>query len=67
VTVVEWVAVEPLPAGLTHIAPAGTIYVCQMCGKTAKDSYDGPGGWDVSCMLNAVLCYQSASAGDGNG
>jgi hypothetical protein len=50
-------AIEPQPGIDEHVAPEGTIYVCRMCGKTAKDSYNGPRGWDESCMLNAVLCH----------
>lgn len=54
----EWKAVSPQPEYPEHVAPPGTIYVCGACGKTSKDSYNGPGSWDESCMLNAVLCYE---------
>ena len=51
--------IEPVvTTGTNHIAPPGTIWVCRACGKTARDSFNGPGGWDESCMLNAVLCYE---------
>lgn len=53
----EWTAVSPQPRG-EHVAPEGFIYVCGACGKTARDTYNGPRGWDESCMLNAVLCYE---------
>ncbi|MGD9729200.1 MAG: hypothetical protein AB7L09_03285 [Nitrospira sp.] len=43
-------------------APDGQIFVCAACGKLAKSIYGddkhGLGGWDESCMLNAVLCYE---------
>lgn len=53
-----WTAVDPQPDSKVHVAPEGTIWVCRMCGKTARDSYNGRGGWDESCMLNAVLCHE---------
>jgi len=37
-------------------AKAGSVYVCGACGKKSKDLYGEGGGWDESCMLNAVLC-----------
>jgi len=40
-------------------APEGTVFVCGACGKTSRNLYGertGLGGWDESCMLNAVLC-----------
>ena len=49
-----------------HEAPAGQIWVCGACGKTAQNSVTHKGashGWDVACFLNAVLCY---STGDGS-
>lgn len=41
-------------------APAGAIWVCGACGKTARDRYgsDNP-RWDVSCALNAILCDEA--------
>lgn len=39
------------------VAPAGQIFVCSACGKTSINIYCGPRGWDVSCSLHAVLCY----------
>ena len=44
-----------------EIAPEGQIYVCAACGKRSKDKYgEKPidSGWDVSCMMNSVLCYE---------
>lgn len=35
-------------------APPGQIYVCLACGKTGQTRGDF---FDVSCMLNSVLCY----------
>lgn len=43
-------------------APEDQIFVCAACGKTSKSIYGeqtGLGGWDESCMLNAVLCYEN--------
>ena len=51
---------------LNTTAPSGQIYVCAACGKqsTTRSGYDenlkrlaSSGGWDESCMLHAVLCY----------
>lgn len=53
-----WTAVDPQPHYSEHVAPAGTIYVCRACGKTARDTFMGNAGWDESCMLNAVLCHE---------
>jgi hypothetical protein len=44
-------------------APPGKVYVCACCGKRSpwlfgfddKDLRVGDKGWDVSCMMNAVL------------
>lgn len=41
--------------GTQHEAPAGTIWVCQACGKTARDRTTSDAGWDESCALNAIL------------
>lgn len=43
-----------------RVAPPGQIYVCGACGKRSKDKYGEQmidRGWDVSCMMWAVLCY----------
>jgi hypothetical protein len=48
-----------------NIAPAGRIWVCGACGKTAPDKYRGERGWDESCMLNAVLCFSEKQVFDG--
>ncbi len=53
----QWTAVDPQPQYPEHVAQPGTIYVCGACGKTARDTYNGPRGWDESCMMNAVLCH----------
>jgi hypothetical protein len=49
----------PNPSSKTRFAPEGKIWVCMVCGKTAKDKYgmEGPHSknWDESCMLNSVL------------
>ena len=59
----EWVAISPQPARKEHIAPPGTIYVCVACGKTTRDTYNGPRGWDASCLLNALLCHDNVEGG----
>lgn len=50
----------------TDIAPEGTVWVCGACGKRARSRYgfdEGrrstalDAGWDESCMLNAILCW----------
>ena len=41
-------------------ADPGTVWVCGACGKRSSDLYGNrpiDPGWDESCMLNAVLCY----------
>ena len=45
---------------MSHEAPEGQLWVCAACGKTSRDRYGEKkisDGWDESCMLNAVLCY----------
>lgn len=42
-----------------QVASKGQIFVRGACGKRSKDKYGEQaidGGWDESCMLNAVLC-----------
>ena len=37
------------------------MFVCGACGKRSRDLYGEQRidrGWDESCMLNAVLCYE---------
>lgn len=46
--------------GGNEVAPAGQIFVCGACGKRSRDRFGMQAisrGWDVSCMLHAVLCY----------
>jgi hypothetical protein len=53
---------------LTTPAPAGQVYVCAACGKqsSTKSGFDETyrkrtaisHGWDESCMLHAVLCFE---------
>jgi hypothetical protein len=41
-------------------AAEGTVFVCAACGKRSQDLYGDQridAGWDVSCVLHAVLCY----------
>lgn len=45
-----------------RIADEGQVFVCMMCGKRSRDRYGNrriDRGWDESCMLNAVLCYEN--------
>lgn len=47
---------------MNQIAPEDQIFVCGACGKTSEDMYDDAKhsyGWDVACMMNAVLCYKA--------
>lgn len=53
---------------MNKTAPDGQIYVCGACGKTSKtrtgwssddELFVGQHGWDASCFLNAVLCYET--------
>lgn len=50
-----------------RVAPDGKLWVCGACGKVAKDRYGIDGehsfGWDASCMMNAVLCYEQKKLG----
>ncbi len=43
------------------VAPEGQVFICAACGKRSKDRYGDQKidhGWDASCMLNSVLCYE---------
>lgn len=53
----EWQAV-PGQDRKAGAAPSGQVFVCAACGKTSKSIYQGPRGWDESCAMNAVLCYE---------
>lgn len=49
---------------MNETAPEGKIYVCCLCGKRSKDKYGDEKidkGWDVSCMMNSILCYEEKS------
>lgn len=46
-----------------EIAPKGAIFVCTHCGKRSYDLYGDQKisrTWDVSCVLNAVLCDEKS-------
>lgn len=51
-----------------RIARPGTLWICAACGKKHTDRYGQGGrgsyGWDESCMMNAVLCYEERKPGD---
>lgn len=38
------------------VAPDGQVWVCYHCGRYDKDPYR----LDVSCFINAVLCYEDS-------
>lgn len=60
-----WSTVPEQPEGYPWpVAPEGQIYVCSACGKTARDIYTGGDGWDSSCALHAVLCYEQTPGTD---
>ena len=46
-----------------RMAPEGKVWVCGVCGKTAKDRYGMEGehhpGWDESCAVNSALCDET--------
>jgi len=44
-------------------AKKGEVFVCSACGKRSKDKYGDnmiDRGWDVSCMMNSVLCDEKS-------
>ena len=46
---------------MNQVAPEGQVFVCAACGKQSQDRYGFKRisqGWDESCMLHAVLCYE---------
>lgn len=48
-----------------QLAPDGQVYVCAACGKRSKDQYGHrklDRGWDESCMLHSVLCFEKKTA-----
>lgn len=48
------------------LAPPGKVWRCQACGKRSRDRYGYQRidhGYDVSCMLNAVLVPDEESVG----
>lgn len=57
-----WQPVVPAPDAGTGVAPIGQVWVCCACGKTARDLFGNERGWDESCMLNAMLCWDRAAA-----
>lgn len=40
---------------IERYAPEGRIWLCMMCGKTAKDCFTDERGWDESCAMNCML------------
>lgn len=51
-------------------AKHGQVFVCEACGKRSQDKYGNNAidrGWDVSCMLHAVLCLENSVVFDKDG
>lgn len=52
--------VEPI-----RFAPEGTIWLCQNCGRTARDLLGKEGdrdeGWSDDCQKNALLCVEGTT------
>jgi len=49
-------------------APPGQVWVCGACGRRSRDRGGNDSidhGWDESCYMNAVLCYEKPGP-DGN-
>jgi len=45
------------------VAPPGAVFVCIACGKRSRDLFGDrkiDRGWDVSCILNSLLCRESS-------
>lgn len=57
--------VDPYAVG-DYVAPEGQIWVCGACGKTSRSKYGNQAqyGWDESCVMNAVLCYERVNDHD---
>lgn len=52
------------------VAPEGQVWVCFACGKRSRDRHgEAPldSGWDVSCTINCVLCYEDKIVVGGDG
>lgn len=54
-------------------APEGQVWICGACGKRSRTRYGFDAdekpttldwGWDESCMLHAVLCFEDLRADD---
>lgn len=48
----------------------GQIYVCAACGKRSRDREGQLAidpGWDVSCFMHAILCYEASYSRDDHG
>lgn len=51
---------KPLPKYPMN-APEGQVFICGACGKFSDTLFgDESSGWDESCMMNAVLCYEDS-------
>lgn len=48
----------------------GQIYVCAACGKRSRDREGNRAidrGWDESCSMHAILCYEASYSRDDQG
>lgn len=46
---------KPWEPNVDPQAPPGFVWKCQACGKEVFNIYSEVGGFDESCVLNAVL------------
>lgn len=52
-----------------EVAPKGAVFVCTHCGKRSYDRYGDrkiSRGWDVSCVLHALLCVEETLIMEGD-
>lgn len=54
---------KPWDADMAPDAPAGYTWKCGACGKAVKNIYSEAGGFDESCVLNAVLSREGDDLG----
>ena len=48
---------------MNEVASEGQVFVCGACGKRSRDRYGDQKidwGWDVSCMMHAILVYENS-------
>lgn len=55
---------------MNPVALSGQIFVCIHCGKRSRDLFGKQKidkGWDISCIMNAVQCYEDGLKFDEDG